>query len=178
MRASLIVPLLVAILSWSALTARADNTSLDTSFATAGRFSESLNNLNLSTLAHLPRPGGGSVVVQAYSIANSSGPYKLYTYLYSASGAWVSSQSAGAFVEFSRLGGAAIDSQGRIVVVGSTRVSGGDYDFRVVRLHPGGLLVHRRDHVLHLSADKADVSNAEVRARFETLARKVLSRLP
>jgi len=42
-------------------------------------------------------------------------------------------------VEFSRLGGAAIDSQGRIVVVGSTRVSGGDYDFRVVRLHPGGL---------------------------------------
>jgi len=43
---------------------------------------------------------------------------------------------------------------------------------------PGGLLVHRRDHVLHLSADKADVSNAEVRARFETLARKVLSRLP
>ena len=43
---------------------------------------------------------------------------------------------------------------------------------------PGGLLVHRGDHVLHLSADKADVSNADVRARFETLARQVLSRLP
>jgi hypothetical protein len=43
---------------------------------------------------------------------------------------------------------------------------------------PGGLLVHRGDYVLHLGADKADVSNAEVRARFETLARQVLSRLP
>lgn len=42
---------------------------------------------------------------------------------------------------------------------------------------PGGLLVHRGDHVLHLSADKADVGNADVRARFETLARQVLSRL-
>ncbi len=42
---------------------------------------------------------------------------------------------------------------------------------------PGGLLVHRGDHVLHLSVDKADVGNADVRARFETLARQVLSRL-
>lgn len=43
---------------------------------------------------------------------------------------------------------------------------------------PAGLLVLRGDTVLHLSADKADLTNAEVHARFEALARSVVSRLP
>jgi len=43
---------------------------------------------------------------------------------------------------------------------------------------PAGLLVLRGETVLHLSADKADLTNADVRVRFETLARQVVSRLP
>jgi hypothetical protein len=43
---------------------------------------------------------------------------------------------------------------------------------------PKGLLVHRGDHAVLFSADKADLTNADVRARFETLARQVIARLP
>lgn len=43
---------------------------------------------------------------------------------------------------------------------------------------PAGLLVLRGDTVLHFSADKADLENVEARARFETLAGSVVSRLP
>ena len=41
-----------------------------------------------------------------------------------------------------------------------------------------GLLVLRGDHAVLFSADKADLTNADVRARFETLARQVVARLP
>lgn len=43
---------------------------------------------------------------------------------------------------------------------------------------PASLLVRRGDYALRFSADKADLSDAAVRARFETLARQVLARLP
>jgi hypothetical protein len=43
---------------------------------------------------------------------------------------------------------------------------------------PASLLVRRGDYVLRFSADRADLSDAAVRARFETLARQVLTRLP
>lgn len=43
---------------------------------------------------------------------------------------------------------------------------------------PASLLVRRDDYVLRFSADRADLTDAAVRARFETLARQVLARLP
>lgn len=43
---------------------------------------------------------------------------------------------------------------------------------------PASLLVRRGEYVLRLSADRADLADAAVRARFETLARQVLARLP
>ena len=43
---------------------------------------------------------------------------------------------------------------------------------------PASLLVRRGDYVLRLSADQADLTDAATRARFETLARQVLERLP
>jgi hypothetical protein len=43
---------------------------------------------------------------------------------------------------------------------------------------PEGLLVHRGDHVIHFSAGRADMKDAAVRARFETLAGQVVARLP
>lgn len=41
-----------------------------------------------------------------------------------------------------------------------------------------GLLVYQGDHVLHVSASKADLTDTAVRARFVTLARHVVARLP
>ena len=43
---------------------------------------------------------------------------------------------------------------------------------------PASLLVLRGDRVLRFSADRADLSDAATRVRFETLARQVLTRLP
>ena len=43
---------------------------------------------------------------------------------------------------------------------------------------PAGLLLQRGDYALHLSASRADLTQAEVRAKFETLARQVIARLP
>lgn len=42
----------------------------------------------------------------------------------------------------------------------------------------GGLLVHKGDYVVHLSGEKADLADTAVRAKFETLAQQILSRLP
>ena len=43
---------------------------------------------------------------------------------------------------------------------------------------PAGLLLQRGDYALHLSASRADLTQADVRAKFETLARQVIARLP
>ena len=43
---------------------------------------------------------------------------------------------------------------------------------------PAGLLLQRGDYALHLSASRADLSQPDVRAKFETLARLVVARLP
>ena len=43
---------------------------------------------------------------------------------------------------------------------------------------PASLLARRGDYVLRFSADRADLTDAAVRARFEALARQVLGRLP
>jgi len=40
------------------------------------------------------------------------------------------------------------------------------------------LLVHKGDYVVQLSSDKADLADAAVRAKFETLAQQILPRLP
>lgn len=43
---------------------------------------------------------------------------------------------------------------------------------------PPGLLLRKGDFALHLGASRADLTQVEVRARFETLARQVITRLP
>lgn len=43
---------------------------------------------------------------------------------------------------------------------------------------PSGLLVQKGDHAMHFSASTSDLSDPAVRARFETLARAVVARLP
>ncbi len=116
----------------------ADNTSLDASFDGAGRSNFTAGGYYKHVVAHLPRPGGGSVTVLATADVDGSNsplaPYHLARYNYASSGALLNGQGAPLNVSFSRVAGAAIDSQGRIVVVGPTQVAGSNHDFRVVRL--------------------------------------------
>ena len=74
-----------------AANALAGPTALDASFATAGRANFTVGAYYKSTVAHLYRPGGGSVVLLAFSDVDGSnnpvGPYTLGYYPYSSAGA-------------------------------------------------------------------------------------------
>jgi uncharacterized delta-60 repeat protein len=122
--------------------AHADNTTLDPAFGTGGRVNLTFGDY-FKTLAHLPRPGGGSVAVVHYRY--SANPTVcpadrdcIALYRYNHDGTALPAATVPISINFSTLGGAAIDSQGRIIVVGSIQISGGDYDFRVVRIMPDG----------------------------------------
>ncbi len=134
------LPLLL-ILTAVAQTVSADDTALDPAFGLGGRYNNSPSYFT-KTLAHLPRPGGGSVAVtHDHDVDinnNASGPDTIGLKLFNDAGAFIAGFGAPANISFSQIGGAAIDSLGRIVVVGSVYFVGGNYDFRVVRLLPDG----------------------------------------
>lgn len=142
MRASLIVPLFAAALGWAASSVRADNTALDASFATSGRFNQSFpDTVHFKTLAHLPRPTGGSVAVVHYRFTSAGACVTfdcLGLYRFTDAGVALSALTMPTALNFASVGGAAIDSLGRIVVVGSVQTTGANRDFRVVRILPDG----------------------------------------
>ncbi len=117
-------------------------TALDSNFANAGRANYTTGAYYKSTVAHLSRPGGGSVVLLTYSDVdagnNPVGPYTLGAYFFNDAGVYTVGANPATYLNFSRVAGAAIDSQGRIIVVGSTG-TGAAVDFRVVRLLSTGL---------------------------------------
>ncbi len=143
MRASLFAPLFVAVLGSTAFIARADSTALDSAFGTAGRYNQSLvSSAHLKTLAHLPRPAGGSVAVANYRRVAMSGECDVFDCLglfrFTDAGVALSPLTVPPTLYFDTVGGAAIDSLGRIVVVGSVRIAGANHDFRVVRILTDG----------------------------------------
>jgi uncharacterized delta-60 repeat protein len=120
--------------------AQADSTELDQTFGTQG-LSSLIDGDNSATLAHFPAPNGGSVAVLYYRQVGGtcpSGKLCLGIRRFSASGG-ITTAYASPSLNFDFINGAAIDSVGRIVVAGSTLVSGVDQDFRVVRLTPAGI---------------------------------------
>lgn len=125
--------------------ASADNTSLDTSFATSGRYNLTSGNYFKSVLAHLPKADGGSIVVSHYHDVDGAGNQinddAILLQHFAASGAAGSAHSVlAATCHFAIVGGAAIDSQGRIIVVGSTASNYSNSDFRVARILSNGVL--------------------------------------
>ncbi len=135
---------------WLALTAalfassvaHADNTTLDPAFGIGGRVNLTYGDY-FKTLAHLPRPGGGSVAVVHYRY--SANPTVcpadrdcIGLYRYNHDGTALPALTVPSSINFSTMRGAAIDSQGRIIVVGSVLISGGDHDFRIARIMPDG----------------------------------------
>ena len=120
----------------------ADSTALDASFATQG-LSSLVDADNNRTIAHFSAPSGGSVAVLYYNSTNSAvcptGKLCLLIRRFLPNGV-TADVPVNRLAIFDFIGGAAIDSVGRIVVVGSTLVSGSDYDFHFVRLNPDGSL--------------------------------------
>jgi uncharacterized delta-60 repeat protein len=119
----------------------ADGIELDPAFGNNGRANYTFGDY-FRTLAHLPRPGGGSVAVIHYR--STGNPLCvddrdcIALYPFNDAGAAQGTLTVSSALHFSNVRGAAIDSQGRVVVVGSILVSGGNHDMRVVRLLPGG----------------------------------------
>lgn len=119
-------------------------TTLDAAFGNNGRYivSPPVGYQFFRTLAHLPRPGGGSVAVVYYRHDNPAfcpaDRDCIGLYPFNAAGAMTGALTVPIGLNFSTVGGAAIDSQGRIVVVGSIQRSGNDHDFQIIRLLPDG----------------------------------------
>ena len=130
-------------LGLAALCTRADNTMLDPAFGVSGRYNQPFVGAQyLKTLAHLPRPGGGSVAVVYYRLPSGGACVEydcIGMYYFSDAGTPQAPVTVHAGMGFSSLGGAALDSQGRIVVVGAAVGADGSSDFRVVRLLANGL---------------------------------------
>lgn len=137
----------------------ADNTALDTTFAANGRANYTYAGANyFRTLAHLPRPGGGSVAIVYFLFPPDTcqtGRICFGLYPFASSGSALPPLLVDPSLNVSTIGGAAIDSQGRIVLVGSRLQFGADRDFRVIRLLPNG------------SADTSFSSDGEVEIAFD-----------
>jgi hypothetical protein len=146
----------IALLAAAALasaSAFGDNTSIDTSFATSGRYNATFAGNTFRALAHLAKPGGGSLAIAQYRTISGSGcPANsdcLGLYNFSSAGVGAAALTVPVSLNFSTtsflgnlfptVSGAAIDSQGRIVVVGGIQISGNNYDYRIVRILPTGL---------------------------------------
>ena len=119
-------------------------TQLDPAFASNGRYivTPPTGYTFFRTLAHLPRPDGTSVAVVFYRHSNPAfcpaDRDCLGLYPFNAAGTMTGAITVPIALNFSIPGGATIDAQGRIVVVGAVQMSGQDYDFRVIRLLPNG----------------------------------------
>lgn len=126
---------------------------LDPSFSTDGRYNAGNAGSQLRLLAHLQRPDGTSVAVAFYdgSIC-PAGRYCLALYPFNSAGVMTGAlfvptntdatfskrQGGGIVLDDVMIKAADIDSQGRIVVVGSEQLDS-KIDFKIVRLLPNGL---------------------------------------
>lgn len=133
-------PLLFALVC-VAQAACADETQLDLSFGIGGRYNNTPTKF-MKTFAHLPFPGGGSIAVTHFHDVDANNlptsPEGIGFKRFDSSGQFVNGSDFGNTFRLTQVGGAALDSLGRIVVVGSHQVSGTNYDFRVMRMMPTG----------------------------------------
>ena len=123
---------------------------VDNSFANSGHLNYTFAGADFRTLAHLVRPDGTSIAIATYDnqAGCPAGRHCLGLYPFNAAGQPTSSITVPVSHSFSKLTGgivvdpylvkaAAIDSQGRIVIVG-TEQFGSIFQFKVIRLLPNG----------------------------------------
>lgn len=132
-----------AMLGLLAIASLAGARGLDRTFANNGTELTSITGTDMHAIAHMPRSDGGSFVVLSYQVANSCpvGRWCLLLLRFTDSGVLNGQDYVPVSANFTEVSAAAIDSQGRIVVVGSIQLNGGeDRDFRIVRMTPTGAL--------------------------------------
>lgn len=135
----------ILVLMLTASSAFAAQTALDGAFAGTGRSTITAGTYYKGVLAHLPKSDGGSIMVTNFhdvdANGNQTGVDTIYLRHFAASGAEGASHSVlASAAHFALVGGAAIDSQGRIIVVGSTTSTFSASNFRVVRVLSNGVL--------------------------------------
>lgn len=118
--------------------AHADRTELDPAFDGDGRAAFSDSNRQLNVLAHLPRSDGGSTAVinsHGNTAGNQSTVDVIFLAKYSAAGVHEGARLVSG-AEFSQVGAAAIDSQDRVIIVGTINNANASNisDFRVIRV--------------------------------------------
>jgi uncharacterized delta-60 repeat protein len=125
--------------------------ALDPSFANGGKLTLVFPGSDFRLLAHLQRPDGTSIAIAYYdNNACPVGRHCLALYPFNAAGvmggaitvptsgqATFSKRTGGVVLDPVLIKAAAIDSQGRIIIVG-TEQFGTAFDFKVVRLLPSG----------------------------------------
>lgn len=132
-----------AMLGLLAIVSVAGARGLDKAFTDDGVDLTSITGTDMHAIAHLPRADGGSFVMLSYQVANScpAGKWCLLLLRFTDSGVLNGLDYVPVSANFTEAKAAAVDSQGRIVVVGSMQFgSSEDYDFRIVRVTPTGAL--------------------------------------
>ena len=130
----------IALLGASATCVRAEQ--FDSTYNGDGRYIESVGSANRRAVAMLETPGGD--IVQVSSVDGGCGGSPAcprLTYL-TANGAYITSVgiSLSAAAGLESISGAAIDSHGRVIVVGTSTPSVGARNFRVLRYQADGFL--------------------------------------
>jgi uncharacterized delta-60 repeat protein len=130
----------IALLGASATCARAEQ--FDSTYSDDGRYIESVGSAERRAVAMLETPGGD--IVQVSSVDGGCGGSPAcprLTYL-TANGAYIASVgiAMSAATGLESVAAAAIDSHGRVVVVGTSTPSVGARNFRVLRYLPDGSL--------------------------------------
>ncbi len=134
-----------AVLSCLAIASVAGAVELDTTFGVGGKRLLSLPSdspVQQVAIAHLPMPDGGSMVVYGYRDFGSCPAHRECVILerFTATDQAFPMAILPVTTNFAYITAAAIDAQGRVVVVGSRQYSGQDYDMQIVRALPSGVL--------------------------------------
>jgi uncharacterized delta-60 repeat protein len=130
----------IALLGASASCVRAEQ--IDVSYSDDGRYTESAPTADRRAVAMLEMPNGQVVQVSAVDGGCGGSPLcPRLTYL-TATGVYITSVGVGlsSTAGLESITGAAIDSHGRVIVVGTSTPSVGGRNFRVLRFLPDGSL--------------------------------------
>lgn len=122
---------------------------------------------DVKVIAHLPTLEGGSMAVYAHTAGGCpASKWCLLLERFHDNGGQGAQHWVPNTANFTEVSAAAIDSQGRIVVVGSIQINGGeDRDFRIVRITPAGAL----DATFHAGDGYRNV-NFDVGGNLEDMA--------
>lgn len=139
---------------------------LDTSFGTDGVALYPASH-NVDAVAHLPRADHGSTTVLQYTTGCPATRVCVAISQHADGGQFEGNLFLPTTANFDAVSAAAIDSQDRVVIVGTHQTTPGNYDFRVMRVLPDGTLdpdfnagTGLRTYAFDRGGGDADMANA------------------